>query len=101
MKSQFHLKATPVAYKSQRVKLFIMGGKGLLLTISYMTFFTSCVCSEVQSTKVKMYMLDMMASLLQEGESISQAVLDTILINIVDPVKVRRGLVVLRYRTWV
>ncbi len=30
MKSQFHLKATPVAYGSQRVKLFLMVGKGLM-----------------------------------------------------------------------
>ncbi len=44
--------------------------------------------SDAQSTKVKMYMLDMTASLLQEGESISQALLDAILVNIIDPIKV-------------
>lgn len=54
-------------------------------------------CSDAQSTKVKLYMLDMTSCLLQEGETISQAVLDTILINIIDPIKVHKYCVLLKF----
>lgn len=55
------------------------------------------LCSDAQSTKVKLYMLDMTSCLLQEGETISQAVLDTILINIIDPIKVHKYCVLLKF----
>ena len=34
-----------------------------------------------------MYMMDIMAAVIQEGESLSQEILDAILINLVDPIK--------------
>ena len=37
---------------------------------------------------MKMYMSDIMIAVIQEGESLSQEILDAILINLVDPVKV-------------
>ena len=46
------------------------------------------MCSEKQSTKVKMYMMDIMASVFQEGESLSQELLDAVLTNFVEPTKV-------------
>lgn len=52
-----------------------------------------CLCvfhSEEQSSKVKMYMADILASVVQEAESLSQEVMDAILVNIVEPNKVGR-----------
>lgn len=45
--------------------------------------------SNEQSSKVKNYMLEILSSLMQEGESLSQEIIDIVLINIVEPAKVR------------
>ena len=41
-----------------------------------------------------MYMMDVMSSIIQEGESLSQEILDAILVNLVEPTKVCRLLFV-------
>ena len=48
-----------------------------------------CLSNE-QSTKVKNYMQEILSSLMQEGESLSQEIIDIILLNIVEPAKVSR-----------
>jgi len=45
------------------------------------------IINEEQSSKVKMYMADILASVVQEAESLSQEVMDAILVNIVEPNK--------------
>ena len=44
--------------------------------------------SNEQSSKVKNYMLEILSSLMQEGESLSQEIIDVVLMNIVEPAKV-------------
>ena len=44
--------------------------------------------SNEQSPKVNNYMLEILSSLMQEGESLSQEIIDTVLLNIVEPSKV-------------
>ena len=48
-----------------------------------------CFSSNEQSSKVKLYMMDILSSVVQEGENLSQEVMDAILVNIVEPNKVR------------
>ena len=45
-------------------------------------------CSEKHSSKVKNFMLDMMTPLIAEADSVSQDLLDAVLINLVEPHKV-------------
>ncbi|XP_064405270.1 sister chromatid cohesion protein PDS5 homolog B-B-like [Halichondria panicea] len=45
------------------------------------------VVSDIQTPKVKNYLLDMLVLLLHEGEIVSPDILDTMLTNIIDPVK--------------
>ena len=49
-----------------------------------------CVFSDKHSGKVKTFMLDMMTPLICEADSVSQELLDVILVNLVDPKKVQR-----------
>ena len=44
--------------------------------------------SHDQSTKVHMYLMDILIGIVQEGEHLSTAIIDTILINILEPQKV-------------
>lgn len=44
--------------------------------------------SENHTNKIQNFMLDVMCPIIQEGESASQELLDTILINIIEPQKV-------------
>ena len=44
--------------------------------------------SENHTNKIQNFMLDVMCPIIQEGESASQQLLDTILINIIEPQKV-------------
>ena len=44
--------------------------------------------SNDQSSKVKNYMLEILSSLMQEGESLSQEIIDIVLLNVVEPAKV-------------
>ena len=44
--------------------------------------------SEDQTSKVKHYLMEILTTILQEGESFSQEVLDAILGNIIEPAKV-------------
>ena len=50
--------------------------------------FVCCFHSNEQSTHVKLYLLDIQVSVLQEGESLTHELMDTILVNILEPVKV-------------
>ena len=45
--------------------------------------------SNEQSSKVKLYMMEILSSVVQEGENLSQEVMDAILVNVVEPNKVR------------
>lgn len=45
--------------------------------------------SNEQSSKVKNYMQEILSSLMQEGESLSQEIIDIVLLNIVEPAKVQ------------
>ena len=47
--------------------------------------------SNEQSSKVKLYMMEILSSVVQEGENLSQEVMDAILVNVVEPNKVREG----------
>ena len=47
-----------------------------------------CPPSDHQTASVKNYLLDILLSMLQEVESFSQEILDSILANIIDPIKV-------------
>ena len=46
------------------------------------------LCSPEQSTQVKLYLLEILLSILQDGEQLPQRALDTILMNILEPQKV-------------
>lgn len=45
-------------------------------------------CSPEQSTQVKLYLLEILLSILQDAEQIPQRAVDTILMNILEPQKV-------------
>lgn len=47
--------------------------------------------SEKHSNKVRNFILDMMSPLITEADAVSQELLDIILINIIEPYKVRIG----------
>ena len=51
--------------------------------------FYFCFSSNEQSSKVKLYMMEILSSVVQEGENLSQEVMDAILVNVVEPNKVR------------
>ena len=44
--------------------------------------------SENHTNKIQNFMLDVMCPIIQEGDSVPQELLDTVLINIIDPQKV-------------
>ena len=44
--------------------------------------------SENHTNKIQNFMLDVMCPIIQEGESVSQELLDAVLINIIEPQKV-------------
>ena len=67
--------------------LFILAYKLFFLSI---LFLSAPPCSDQQSSKVKMYMMDIMSSVFQEGETLSQEILDAILTNFIEPTKVGR-----------
>ena len=46
------------------------------------------VFSENHSNKIQNFMLDVMCPIIQEGDSIPQELLDTVLVNIIEPQKV-------------
>lgn len=52
-------------------------------------FYLVSSFSPEQSTKVKNYIIEILSALVQDGESLSQEVMDIILFNILDPIKVR------------
>ena len=45
-------------------------------------------CSENHSNKIVNFMLDIMCPIIHEGESVPQELLDTVLVNIIEPQKV-------------
>ena len=57
-----------------------------MLTCIILIHFASC--SPEQSTQVKLYLLEILLSILQDGEQIPQRAIDTILMNILEPQKV-------------
>ena len=59
-----------------------------MCVLNIFTFKFSIAFSDKHNVKVKNFMLDVMAPIIQEGESISQELLDSILINLVEPRKV-------------
>lgn len=46
------------------------------------------MCSDKHSSKVKNFMLDMMTPLIVEADTVSQELLDVILMNLVEPKRV-------------
>ena len=57
------------------------GGRGEHLFFLFLS-------SNEQSTKVKNYIIDILSALVQDGDSLPQEVIDTILANILEPSKV-------------
>lgn len=68
----------------------------LLLTLTYLLFSFVCLffvlllCSDEHSGKVKSFMLDVLCPLITESDTISNELLDIILINLVEPNKTQR-----------
>lgn len=82
-RSSFHLLECLATTKAFNLCLSL-DSQDLLADLFKMLF---AIVNDQQSTKVKMYMMDIMSSIVQEGESLSQEILDAILINLVEPIK--------------
>ncbi len=54
----------------------------------HITHSKPCFPSDIQTPKVRNYLLDLLVLLLHEGEIVSPDILDSLLTNIIDPVKV-------------
>lgn len=59
----------------------------LFFSLALMEIVTLCF-SENHNNKIQNFMLDVMCPIIQEGDSVPQELLDTVLINIIEPQKV-------------
>jgi sister-chromatid-cohesion protein PDS5 len=82
-RSSFHLLECLATTKAFNLCLSL-DSQDLLADLFKMMF---AIVNDEQSSKVKMYMMDVMSSIIQEGESLSQEILDAILVNLVEPTK--------------
>jgi sister-chromatid-cohesion protein PDS5 len=82
-RSSFHLLECLATTKAFNLCLSL-DSQELLADLFKMMF---AIVNDQQSSKVKMYMMDIMSSVFQEGESLSQEILDAILTNFVEPTK--------------
>lgn len=55
---------------------------------AYIFGFSHCLHSNSHNQKVQMHMMDLMSSIIMEGDGVTQELLDTILINLIPAHKV-------------